>query len=74
MDKELKEGQKIGMAYLENQDMGFWQVGMSNVESIIVIEVKGQMAYVPWLKIKYSDGREQLVNCAKLAAIEKAKP
>jgi len=35
-----------------------------------VVEVAGEMANVPWIKIKFDDGAEHLVNPRHLAVIE----
>ena len=68
----FKEGTKISAIYLGDEDGGAFAVGDEGIVSIEVVDVCGQMSYVPWAKVSFSDGAPIMVNLATVAIVHMA--
>lgn len=66
---QLKQGQALCFITAVDGSLKY-SVGLYHCESITVEEVSGQCAAVPWARIKFSNGRgDILVNLAHVLAV-----
>ena len=69
---ELHEGTKLKSIFWENGEL---TLGIENtpgtvVESLTVVMQSGQLAWVPWVQVVWSNGERFLFNCAVLEGLQ----
>ncbi len=67
---ELKEGTLLESIFFASGDDTEISVGKFQCESIEIVDVTGQAAFVPWAKVISTDKTVRLFNCAMLEGVQ----
>jgi len=65
INEELFEGTKVKEIWwpdTANEEMRHLKHDSEGVKSLFIVNVAGQMAWVPWIKAEMTDGTFQMIN------------